>query len=226
MPGCRLLSMKKLVCIFAHPDDEAFGPGGTIALLAKQYEVVIICVTNGDDSRLPQEKAHALGKVRREELQQSAAILAVREVRFLDYQDGKLCNLLYHEIAETIQTQLEAIKPEVLLTFEPRGISGHIDHIAVSMITSYVFEKLAFIKELMYYCITEENRALHEDYFIYFPPGYKRSEIDCMFDVSPVWNIKVKAMLAHISQSADAQRILRRSEKLPKEEYFFIRKKQ
>ncbi len=217
--------MQQLVCVFAHPDDEAFGPGGTIALLSQQYEITIICVTNGDDSRLPDEEARALGAVRREELHRSASLLGVKSVQFLDYQDGKLCNGLYHEIAEKLEKKLIELQPITLLTYEPRGVSGHIDHIAVSMITAYVFEKLPFIKELLYYCISEQNRALHEKYFIYFPPGYTQAEIDKVVDVSTVWDMKVKAMHEHLSQRADAERILKRSEKLPREEYFLAKRK-
>jgi LmbE family N-acetylglucosaminyl deacetylase len=217
--------MQQLVCIFAHPDDEAFGPGGTIALLSQTYEITIICVTNGDDSRMSDEKARALGAVRREELRRSASLLGVKSVLFLDYQDGKLCNGFYHEIAEKLERKFKELRPSTLLTFEPRGVSGHIDHIAVSMITSYVFEKLPFIEELLYYCISEQNRALHEDYFIYFPPGYSKAEIDKVVDVAPVWDMKVKAMHEHVSQRADAERILKRSEKLPKEEYFLVKRK-
>lgn len=217
--------MQQIVCIFAHPDDEAFGPGGTIALLTKSHEVRIICVTSGDDSRLKDTEAKQLGQTRREELRRSAAILGVKEVVFLDYQDGKLCNVVYHDIAASLQKLLEEIQPDTLLTFEPRGVSGHLDHIAVSMITSFVFEKLPFAKELFYYCMHERHRALQEPYFIYFPPGYKTSEIDKTFDITSVWDIKVKAIHEHISQAADAKRILKRLEMLPKEEYFLVKKK-
>ncbi len=217
--------MQQVVCIFAHPDDEAFGPGGTIALLAKSHTVHIICVTSGDDSRLPVKEAKKLGQVRREELRRSAAILGVKEVVFLKHQDGTLSNLLYHEIAESLSKRLETIQPDTLITFEPRGVSGHLDHIAVSMITSFVFEKLSSIKELWYYCMNEQHRALQESYFIYFPPGYNQSEIDKTVNVEPVWDTKVKAMHEHVSQAADAKRILQRMKKLPKEEYFLVKKK-
>ncbi|MBP9816108.1 PIG-L family deacetylase [Candidatus Woesebacteria bacterium] len=42
--------MANIVAIFAHPDDEAFGPGGTLAKLSNEHDVYIICVTSGDKS--------------------------------------------------------------------------------------------------------------------------------------------------------------------------------
>jgi LmbE family N-acetylglucosaminyl deacetylase len=163
--------MKPLVCIFAHPDDEAFGPGGTIALQAKERDVYVICVTDGDAGQNSSEETRDLGTVRKEELLRSTNILGVKEVFFLGYKDGYLSNALYHEIAKNILHIISPLQPDTLLTFEPRGVSGHIDHIAVSMITSYVFEKAAFVHKLLYYCITTQSRALQEPYFIYFPPG-------------------------------------------------------
>jgi len=48
--------MKPLVCIFAHPDDEAFGPGGTIAKFAKQRPVYLICATKGESGKYKGKK--------------------------------------------------------------------------------------------------------------------------------------------------------------------------
>src|SRR5688500_16556268 len=102
--------MSPLVCIFAHPDDEAFGPAGSIAKFASERDVYIICVTNGDaDDGLTGKKDYAetLGKIRRKELELSAEVLGVKKVFYLEFKDGTLSNNLYHQIADKIEEILE-----------------------------------------------------------------------------------------------------------------------
>lgn len=217
--------MKSVVCIFAHPDDEAFGPSGTIALLAEKIPVYIICVTDGDAGKNSLNAKRELSEVRKEELRRSATVLGVKKVFFLGYKDGTLCNGLYHEIADKITDVIKRLNPDTLLTFEPSGVSGHLDHIAVSMITSYVFEDQDYLRVLMYYCISKESRALEEPYFIYFPPGYSKSEISETYDVAAVWEKKLASMAIHKSQKHDAVRVLKKLEKLPKEEHFLVKYK-
>lgn len=218
--------MKSVVCIFAHPDDEAFGPSGTIALLAKKRPVYIICVTNGDAGQNSSKATRDLSMIRKSELRRSANILGVKKVYFLEYKDGCLCNSQYHEIADKITAIVSKLNSDTLMTFELRGITGHIDHVSVSMITTYVFKKLSFIKKLMYYCIGEKHRELEgDDYFIYFPHGYKRHEIDETFHISSVWTKKMDAMRAHGSQKHDGESVRKILEQLPKEEYFLVKTK-
>lgn len=213
-------SRKVIVGIFAHPDDESFGPSGTIAKFAKTHDVYIICATKGESGMGPEKK---LGAIRAKELRESAKILGVKYVHFLGFHDGTLSNNLYHKLAAKIEKKLKELKPEILITTEPQGISGHIDHITVSMVTSYVFKKLPFIKKLMYYCIDEKAAAKMHRYFIYFPPGYKRSQVDKIIDIEKYWPIKKQAMFAHKSQIEDARKVLARMENLKKEEYFLIK---
>src|SRR5579872_864526 len=116
---------KTIVGIFAHPDDEAFGPGGTLAKFTKEgNDVYVICATNGETATGETDKK--LGIERQSELKKSCADLGVKKVFFLGYTDGTLCNNLYHEIAEKIRKILQKLQPDILITFEPRGISGHI----------------------------------------------------------------------------------------------------
>jgi LmbE family N-acetylglucosaminyl deacetylase len=215
-----------LVCIFAHPDDEAFGPGGSIATFTKTHNVYILCATKGEAGQ-SHNPAHLkkIASVRSQEIKRSAAILGVKKVFFLGFKDGTLCNNLYHKLADAVEEKLQELKPETILTYEPRGISGHIDHITVSMVSSFVFEKLDFIKQVYYYCLDEEHRNAIDKYFIYFPPGYTKKEIDKTIDVSEVWETKLKAMYEHKSQQHDIDRILSRTLKLPKVENFMIRTK-
>lgn len=222
-----------IACIFAHPDDEAFGPGGTIATLTKEHEVHLLCATDGGAGARPvrrgknhsNDKTLPLGALRQKELYASAKILGIKEVAFLGFDDGTLCNNNYHQLAESIEEKLNEFKPEILLTFEPRGVTGHIDHMAISMITAYVFSRLKSARELWYYCLTKTYREVFDDYFIYFPPGYNENEIDKTIDIEPVWDQKVAAMTAHTSQKADCELILEKTKGLPKKEYFILLRK-
>lgn len=214
--------MKPVVAVFAHPDDEAFGPSGQLAKFAKERDVYIICVTDGGAGENSGDQTRPLSEIRKEELQASAALLGVKKVIFLDYPDGTLSNNLYHEVAEKIQKHLEELQPEILLTYENRGVSGHLDHIAVSLITSYLFERLEFVHELWYYCVTVKRREKFKNYYIYFPPGYKDEDITKKIAMSDVWDLKIAAMHKHKSQKHDVERVLKGYQELPKEENFII----
>lgn len=217
-------SIQKIVGIFAHPDDEAFGPGGTLAKFAQSNEVYLICATSGETAT--GEIDGKLGEERQEEIRKSCAVLGIKDIFFLEYVDGALCNNRYHEIAEKVQGILKKVQPDILITFEPHGVSGHIDHIVMSMITQFVFPKIPSAKKLMMYCNTYERSLLmHNNYFIYYPYGYKDSEIDEVVDVSDVWETKVKAMYQHKSQIQDIERILSHAKNFPQKEYFLVEEK-
>ena len=215
-----------ILAIFAHPDDEAFGPSGTIAKIAKVNNDILLCATRGEagEHHDPNEQAR-IAQIREKELENSAKILGVKQIHFLGFKDGELCNNLYHKLAESIEHYCKKYQPEMLIATELRGISGHLDHIAVALATTYVFYRLTFIKKLYYYCLSQDKRALIEDYFIYFPPGYKKADIDLSNEITDVWDQKIAAIQAHKSQKKDGQTIIDRLKKLPKLEHFQILKK-
>ena len=221
------MKKKIAVAIFAHPDDEAFGPAGTIHKLTKDYDVYILCATKGEIGQNSLENGKPLPEIRAEELRSSAKILGVKDVFFLGFTDGTLSNSIYHKLADAIESKLKELKPELIMTSSPTGGSGHIDHIVVSMVSSYVFERLNFIKEIWYRANTTEETDKWKEfpYFVYRPPGIPRSKIDKIVDVSDVWDVRVAAMQAHASQKHDVIRLTKMREDLPKEEYFMIRKR-
>lgn len=222
--------MKPLLVVTAHPDDEAFGPAGTIAYFATQRDVYLICATHGDaNPAFTTHTGNDLGEIRKVELETSANILGVKKVFFLGYKDGSLSNNLYHKLASDIQKIIDEVKPDEMMTLDMRGVSGHLDHVAVSMISSFVFRQNEFMKKLYYYVIPEERRKQHADfydnYFVFFPPGYKSQEIDWEVDVEKYWETRVKAMQAHTSQKEDSERIINMLKDFPKREYFQVWKK-
>lgn len=205
---------KTLVAVFAHPDDEAFGPAGSLIHFAKTQDVYLVCATNGDR---PERKG---------ELLKSAKILGIKKVGFLNFSDGGLCNNNYHQLAAAIEKQLRHYRPETVLTFEPKGVSGHLDHVAVSLVTTFVVKKLKFVKKILYFCELKSTMKLMQknfgEYFIYVPPGYKPSDIDLVINTEVYWQQRLRAMAAHRSQRGDSNRIVKTLTILPKREHFLV----
>lgn len=216
--------MKKpaIFAIFAHPDDESFGPGGTIALLAKTHDVYSICATRGEAGQDHSNTNDSLPSKREEELRRASLHLGVKDVFFLDFVDGELKNNNYHAVAEKIMQLADIYRPELFLTYEHGGISGHLDHIAISMITSYVFHKKEYVKEIYYFCLDEEQRGTGQTYFVYFPPGYPNSRISKRVNIMPVLEQKIAAIKEHKSQIKDVEVMLQRHRDKRIEECFII----
>lgn len=136
-----------ILATFAHPDDEAFGSGGTLARhAAAGSRVVLVCATRGEVGEISDPALatpETLGAVREGELRCAAAALGVSEVIFLGYRDSGMAGTHdnAHERAyvnapddEVVRRLVEIIRteqPRVILTFDPTGVYGHPDHIAI-----------------------------------------------------------------------------------------------
>lgn len=222
---------KTALALFAHPDDEAFGPSGTLAVLAKEYDIHLVCATRGEagENHHPDRNTRALSEIRSEELKNSARILGVREVIFLDYPDGNLSNIHYNQFLAKTELILQAIQPERLITFETNGLTGHMDHIFVSKIATSLFDRNPEVQMLMYHCFDTHTQQQIQDYYrqkdfnVYFPPGVSEDRADIAIDVSDVWHQKRYAMNAHISQKLDREAFLRSMNEDRKKELFLLK---
>ena len=223
---------KKLLVVTAHPDDESFGPGGTIAKYAKQGVAVhVVCATRGemgDDavfksetriSKLETQKRE-LHSVREQELLNASKILGVSQVDFLDFIDGTLNNAQYHAVGEKLINKINDFAPQVIITFDQNGVSGHLDHIAMSFITTYAYFKTRVAQKLYYHCVSLAWQKHIKDYFVFFPRGRKEQEIGATIDVSGVWDMRVAAMREHKTQMHDVTRLLEIMNSVPQEEYY------
>lgn len=125
----------RLLCIFAHPDDEVFCAGGTIAkYVANGAQVMVVSATKGDagqirDARIATRRT--LGMVRAAELQASCQHLGAQVAVCLDYGDGTLKDLDINILVEHITKIIREFKPDVVITFGPDGAYGHPDHIVI-----------------------------------------------------------------------------------------------
>lgn len=137
--------MGKILVVVAHPDDESFSCGGTVAKYTHSgWQADLICATYGENgSRGPYEgTAEPLGDIRNREAERSAAIIGVSSITFLGYKDTKLPSLRPGELEDKIYREIVKVSPDVVITFEPSGgISNHADHKKIARSTTFAFQK-------------------------------------------------------------------------------------
>lgn len=139
-------SARRLLGVFAHPDDEVFCAGGSMARAAAAgAEIMIVSATRGEQGQIRDPAAatrHTLGAVREEELRAAAAELGVQRVQVLAYPDG---TLPHHRssLGAAIAGIMRRFDPDTVITFGADGGYGHPDHVAISGLTTEVFRGLA-----------------------------------------------------------------------------------
>jgi LmbE family N-acetylglucosaminyl deacetylase len=149
---------KTLLAIFAHPDDETFGPGGTLAKYAAEGVAVhLVCATRGEVGESDLDDmgyCEDLACQREQELRCAADVLGMTDVHFLGYQDSGMAGSPANEhpraliqadpdvLAEQVAEWMRRLKPQVVLTFDPYGAYGHPDHIAIYRATVAAYERL------------------------------------------------------------------------------------
>lgn len=141
---------KRWLFVFAHPDDESFAAGGTIAKLSSTgHEVMLACATSGCKGKSGEFQfatREELARHREEELRSACSVLGVAELMLYRYPDGELKSLDPAALAERIRSTIAELKPDAILTFPPDGVTGHSDHIAISQAT----EKAVVLAEAQY----------------------------------------------------------------------------
>jgi len=186
-----------LLAIFAHPDDESFRCGGTLALLARRgVRVWVLCATRGEAGvpGLPPEEA---GRARQAELQCACRALGIEPPRFLDYRDGALSQVDEEQAIEQVVRAVRELGPQVLLTWPPDGVSGHPDHMAVSRWTGEAFRRTDGPVALYHLVVP---RSLAEALEMGHLRTVPNEAVTLAVDVSAVWEIKMAAILCHRTQ--------------------------
>lgn len=146
---------RTILSVLAHPDDESFGMGGTLALYAqKGVKVYLVCATRGEAGEVGPEYLQdyqSIGELREAELRCAAGHLGLAGVHFLDYRDSgmvgspenehpdALVQAPLEEVAARIAEYIRLLQPQVVLTFDPIGGYRHPDHIAIHKATVTAF---------------------------------------------------------------------------------------
>lgn len=148
---------KTILAVLAHPDDESFGMGGTLALYASRgMQVHLVCATRGEVGEVSPdllEGFESIAMLRESELRCAAGALGLTGVHFLGYRDSGMPGspdnshpqALAAQPLDTVTAEvvryIRTLKPEVVLTFDPIGGYKHPDHIAIQRATVRAFEQ-------------------------------------------------------------------------------------
>jgi LmbE family N-acetylglucosaminyl deacetylase len=148
---------RKLVVVFPHPDDEAFATGG-LMLVAKKlgWETYVILLTKGGAGKIfINPNGMSAKQLREHEAKKSAKTLKVSKLLVGDFDDGNL-KKDKERWSGWLKKQIKAINPSVVVTFDHSGITGHPDHISLSLGVKEVIASMK-IKPDLFWITTPEK---------------------------------------------------------------------
>ena len=203
---------KRLLGVWAHPDDEAYLSSGLMAqTIDAGGHVTILTLTDGEVG-FPDEDPRSSferGQQRRSELRSALGSIGVTDVRFLGIADGGVATADHDGVVERISALIDEVQPDVIVTFGPDGITGHSDHVVNCELVTRAWLDQAQ-GELWYAAKTTDWlatwRDLHDEFGVWMteePTGVDSDDIEIVVDLDGAALDRKRAVLAaHRSQTA------------------------
>jgi LmbE family N-acetylglucosaminyl deacetylase len=152
-----------ILAVFAHPDDE-ITVGAVLARYADEgHDVYLATITSGQqgvgNTDIP--AGDELGKAREAEARCSAQKLGIHEPFLLGFQDGNIASRrVIGPITERVLEVINEVKPDIIITFDGGGITGHPDHRIAGAVTTEAFlrqKRLTHLPAKLYYVAIPES---------------------------------------------------------------------
>lgn len=211
--------MKKVIFgIFAHPDDEAFGPVATLVdEVIKGSELHLITLTAGQDGTNPDDHIN-LGEARLKEWRAAGELIGVASLHHFGYTDGKLNNHDLVEIATKINdlvTNTVGDRKDIeieYMSLDLNGYTGHLDHIVAARSACLSFYQLRTagrtMSRIRLACLPREKMPNINTSFVFMEPGRTLDEIDETVDGRQYRDKIHQIMQCHHSQRNDYQTVM------------------
>lgn len=169
----------RVLGLFAHPDDEVFCVGGTIARASRAgAETAVVSLTQGEAGQIRDSATatrRTLGATRVAELRASAAALGVSQVECLDLGDGNLARMPYADLVAQVGSILERLAPDVVVTFGDDGGFGHPDHTTSSQAVLAARPQLSAPPRVLHARFPVQDRLLLDLLVDWLTSGERRS---------------------------------------------------
>ena len=221
----------RLAAVFAHPDDDVYQLGGSIALHAGALDLTVVVCTSGDAGPIwvPElATRETLGEVREsEELAALAAVGAPEaDVRFLRHPDWRLPGVRFEDLVREVEAILVEVSPHVVVTFGPDGLTSHQDHIRTSEVATEAFGRArasgtdgtALMRlyhtalsrsdvDRFYAGIRELDPSFGDEAELFNPEGVPDQRVAVRVGTRPVEARKLEGIRAHRTQIGEWERI-------------------
>lgn len=208
--------MRRLLFLYAHPDDESFGVAGMSRMYADLgVDIAIVTATRGDAGRAGEPAVCSredLPAVRENELREAARILGIAHVAVLDYHDKHLAEAPPDKIRRELVEAVRRHRPQVVVTFDPNGANLHPDHVAISR---FAGDAIAAAEDPRWY--PETGGAHRVQRLLWVPPVMPweapkspnlgmEPGIDFLIDIAKYKDVKAAALRAHRTQHVSINR--------------------
>ena len=199
--------VERVLIIMAHPDDPDFSCAGTAIQMARRgIEVTYMILTNGDKgNHNPLVTRDQLIVMRKREQRKAAALCGVKDVLFMDEEDGFLRPT--PEIRKRVCREIRRIRPQIVICNSPdryvsgRGYINHPDHRNAGLIALEAIFPAAD-NPMFYPDLTNEGYPPHNISQLYVSGA---EEVDVEIDITDDVDLKIKAVLCHESQFDDLE---------------------
>lgn len=186
-------SGRRLLAVHAHPDDEAITTGGLLLRCADAgVETTLVTCTDGRYGPVNPElgirsSPAGLADLRSRELEQAAGLLEVARLVRLGYHDSNMTGLLENDAPDAFWSQridevvarlveiIRSVRPQVVVTYDPFGNTGHPDHIQAHRVAV-----LAVLAAAEPWCFETAGRAWSVGQVLH--PVYPRSALQRFVD--------------------------------------------
>ncbi len=207
--GLRAAEKPAILAVFAHPDDEQ----SVSALLARYaklgHAVYLATITSGQKGVRPHAGIPAgdkLGAAREEETRCACKAMGIREPFLLGFQDLEISTPpATDQVRDRLRQIIEQVKPAVVITWGPDGLTGHPDHRAASNLATEAFQQRAALahrpRKLYYFAVPESRFTRPAPPFERRPPGVVNDAfVTTEIDVRAELEMARKALECHKTQ--------------------------
>ncbi|MFL5796812.1 MAG: PIG-L deacetylase family protein [Actinomycetota bacterium] len=220
----------RVMGVFAHPDDDSYLIAGTLLLHRGIVDLALVFATSGEAGPIADPSLatrETLGAVR--ESEQRAFLKAIgypdARVEFLRHHDYYLPDVPLERLVEEVESVLREVRPHVVVTFGPDGMTSHHDHIRAGEAATMAFDRVrgeAAPGQLarLYHAVLARSdvdrfyagvRAGGHDYGeegrLFDMTGVPDERIAVRVDTRPVRDRKLEGIRAHRTQQGEYERI-------------------